>query len=588
MMRWATRMFRREWRQQVLIIVLLTVAVTAAVASVTAVSNTAPPENAERGSASALLRFDGAEPRELESALTAVRRRFPTAELVRHREVALPGSVDTIDFRAQDPRGAYGGELLALRRGAYPVDAGQVAVTDGVAELLRLELGSTLALDGARRTVVGIVENPRRLSDEFALVTPASAGAPDRVTVLLNASAGAVESLSESLRRSPAFAGSEFPGDDPTLDKLAMFAVATTFLLLASLVAAAGFAVVAQRRLRQLGMLAAMGATHKDLRLVLMTNGALAGALATAVGTVAGLALWLAAGPTFESVVDHRIDRFSAPWELIVLIAVLAILGATGAAWWPGHTAARIPVMLALSGRPPKPRPAHGAAIAATALIALGAGCLALSDRDSPPLIIAGIVATIIGCLLLGPAAIRVFGSIAGRLPVAQRLALRDLVRYQARSGAALAAVALALGIAATIVVIASAEQAKEAARPANLSYRQIRIHLGPPEFREAIPERARQGVDREAARVAQLAARLDASVVPLLKVYEPGERTLFEPTANTRVLMTVDPSRRSPGPMYTPEAQLFVATEATLRYLGIDPATVNPRTHFLVDRSVP
>ena len=70
-------------------------------------------------------------------------------------------------------------------------------------------------------------------------------------------------------------------------------------------------------------------------------------------------------------------------------------------------------------------------------------------------------MATIVGSLLLGPLAIRSFSGVAGRLSIAPRLALRDLVRYQARSGAALAAVTLALGIAATIVVIASAEAAK-------------------------------------------------------------------------------------------------------------------------------
>ena len=73
-----------------------------------------------------------------------------------------------------------------------------------------------------------------------------------------------------------------------------MFSVATVFLLLASLVAAAGFAVVAQRRLRQLGMLAAVGATQKHLRLVLLTNGAVVGTIAALIGTIAGLALWVA------------------------------------------------------------------------------------------------------------------------------------------------------------------------------------------------------------------------------------------------------------------------------------------------------
>ena len=354
-----------------------------------------------------------------------------------------------MDFRAQDPRGAYGRELLALRRGSFPTGADQVAVTDGVAKLLRLEIGSTLALDGVRREVIGVVENPRKLSDEFALVSPSSARAPEHVAVLVNASDDAIDSFFESLPERSALTGSEDRGHGQSADALAMFSVATVFLLLAALVAAAGFAVVAQRRLRQLGMLTAVGATPKHVRLVLVTNGALAGALAAVVGTIAGLAVWVAVGPTLESAVDHRIDRLSIPWGLIALTALLAVLVATAAAWWPARTAARVPVMLALSGRPPRPRPARHAAIAAAVLIVSGIGSLALSDRDRPPLIVAGIVATILGCLLLGPAAIRIFSSLSGRASIAPRLALRDLVRYQARSGAALAAVALALGIAA-------------------------------------------------------------------------------------------------------------------------------------------
>ena len=66
------------------------------------------------------------------------------------------------------------------------------------------------------------------------------------------------------------------------------------------------------------------------------------------------------------------------------MAVLLAVLGATAAAWWPGRTVARLPVMLALSGRPPRPRPARHSAIAAAALIAVGIGCLALSDRDQP------------------------------------------------------------------------------------------------------------------------------------------------------------------------------------------------------------
>ena len=203
LMRWAWRLFRREWRQQILVLALLTVAVAAAIASVTIAYNSGPTDDAEFGSANHLLRFDGADPRRLEAGLAAVEERFGTIDVIGHRSLAVPGGVDKVEFRAQDPHGAYGGARLALRRGSYPKGPGQVAVTDGVATILGLELGKTLALDGRRRTVVGIVENPRDLSDEFALVSPSSAGAPDHVTVLVDAGAESVDACSRRRRRRP-------------------------------------------------------------------------------------------------------------------------------------------------------------------------------------------------------------------------------------------------------------------------------------------------------------------------------------------------------------------------------------------------
>ena len=587
--RWAGRMFRREWRRQILVVTLLTVAVAAAVGSITVVYNTSPADDAEFGSADHLLRFDGADPRRLEAVLASAERSFGTTEVIRHRSLIVPGGVETVDFRAQEPNGAYGRELLALRRGSYPVSGGQVAVSDGVADLLRLDIGSTVALDGRRRTVVGVVENPRRLGDEFALVTPSSAGAPDHVTVLVDASDASIMSFVESLgeREHSSFVGSESRPNDRAADTLAMFSVATVFFLLASLIAAAGFAVVAQRRIRQLGMLAAIGATQRHLRLVLIANGAAVGTIAALCGTTVGLALWVAVAPTLETAVDHRIDRLSVPWTMIASAVVVAVLGATAAAWWPGRTAARLPVMLALSGRPPEPRPARHAVIAAVVLIAVGIGALALSGRDRPPLIVPGIVAPILGCLLVGPAAIRIFTRLAGRLPVAPRLALRDLARHQSRSGAALAAVTLALGIAATIVAVASAEEAKEAAEPPNLSDRQIRVYMSPPDVPGDPALKAVARLDHLAGRVSQLAAQLDrATVTSLRKAFEPGAPPLV--VGGTRVRPTIDLARRDGPRRYRPESSVYVATPAVLGYVGIDPASVDPASDFLADPSVP
>ena len=197
--RWAWRMFRREWRQQILVTALLTVTVAAAIGSVTIAYNSGSADDAEFGSATHLLNFDGADPRKLGAGLAAARDRFGTIDVIGHRSVTVPGGFETVEFRAQDPRGPYGGARLALRRGSYPDSRSQVAVTDGVARLLGLELGETMTLDGQRRTVVGIVENPRELSDEFALVSPSSAGASDHVTVLVYAEAPSLLALRRSL-----------------------------------------------------------------------------------------------------------------------------------------------------------------------------------------------------------------------------------------------------------------------------------------------------------------------------------------------------------------------------------------------------
>jgi putative ABC transport system permease protein len=601
-------MFRREWRQQILVIALLTVATAAAIASVTIAYNSGAADDAEFGSANHLLRFDGTDPAKLEAALAASRERFGTTDVIGHRSLRVPGSVDPLEFRSQDPRGPYGDERLALRGGRYPQGPGQVAVTDSVATLLGVEIGDPLPLDGPRRTVVGIVENPRDLSDEFALVSPSSAGAPDRVTVLVDAGADSVDTFMDGPADSArfGFAGTEVRESNRGADALAMFSVATVFLLLATLVAAAGFAVIAQRRLRQLGALAAIGATEKHLRLVLLTNGAVVGAIGALIGAITGLAVWLALVPTLEPAVGHRIDPLSLPTTLLVAIVVVAVLGATAAAWWPGRVVARIPVTLALSARPPRPRATHHSTIVAAVLIAVGIGSLVLSNRDSKPLIVAGVLATIVGTLLLGPLAIRLFARAARHTPIAPRLALRDLTRYQARSGAALAAISLALGIAAAVVIVAAAEEKKSAAEPPNLSNRQIRVYTGSTPGPEIIAIQPPAELERQAAGVRQLAAGLDdAAVIPLHNVPLPGERSFVDDSgirvlpaeALTRKINDPESERWSGkgmlclGPRagcYVTESRLYVATPALLRYLGIDPAAVDPSTDFLVDRSVP
>ena len=585
-------MFRREWRQQILVLALLTVAVGAAVGSVAIAYNSGASDDAEFGSASRLLRFDGANPKKLEAGLIAAQEGLGTIDVIGHRSVSVPGDLETVDFRAQNPRGAYGHVLLALRHGDYPVGPDQVAVTDDVATRLSLEIGGTLALDGRRRTVVGIVENPRDLGDEFALVSPSSAGAADYVTVLVDAGAESLHAFMQSADRQElsgrsALVGVESRPNSQGAKALAMFSIATVFLLLTSLVAAAGFAVIAQRRLRQLGMLAAIGATGKQLRLVLMANGAVVGAVGALCGAVVGLSSWFASVPTLETAVGHRIDPLGLPWALLGIVVFVAVFGATAAAWWPGRAVARVPITLALSARPIRPKPAHHSAIAAVVVIVAGVASLVVADRSSRPLLVAGIVATILGTLLLGPLGIRLLAHTAGHAPVAARLALRDLARYHARSGAALAAITLALGIAAAVVITAAAEEKLAAAAPPNLSNRQIRVYTGPTEAPTFIPIQTPAQLERTAARVREFAAALDhAALIPLSSAFQPGAPRPV--VGGVSVIPTIELTRRVGARSFHSVSNLYVATPALLRHLGIDPDAVRSTTDFLADAAVP
>jgi putative ABC transport system permease protein len=327
-LRWAWRLFRREWRQQLLLLLLVTVAVAAAVSSVTTVYNT-QAKYGEFGSANHLLVFDGGDSRALNAALAATKARFRPIDVIGDRKAQIPGSVEAIDIRTQYPGGPYGGRLLAVRRGRFPTSERQVAVTHGLAETLQLRLGSAFVVDGRQRTVVGIVENPQNLNDEFALVSPGSAGRPDSVTVLVDATSASFSSFRQSLSQTARSALVDYrsrPNGQPA-STLAIFAVASSFLLLVALIAASGFAVIAHRRLRQLGMLAAVGATEKQLRLVLAANGALVGAVGALLGTLGGSLLWVGIAPTLEPIVHHRIDRLNLPLLLIALALV--------SRWWP-------------------------------------------------------------------------------------------------------------------------------------------------------------------------------------------------------------------------------------------------------------
>jgi hypothetical protein len=184
--RWAWRLFRREWRQQFLILALITVAVAATIVGSAVATNNPPPKNAGFGTAQDSVSFTTYDAHTA-SVIASLEHRFGRVEVIENETLSIPGSINTYQLRAQDPHGPFGGPMLSLVSGHYPSGADQVAVTSGVASAFHLSVGATWRVGGVERQVVGIVENPQSLLDEFALVAPGQVTNPTAVTALFDA-----------------------------------------------------------------------------------------------------------------------------------------------------------------------------------------------------------------------------------------------------------------------------------------------------------------------------------------------------------------------------------------------------------------
>ena len=302
------------------------------------------------------------------------------------------------------------------------------------------------------------MQNPQSLLDEFALVAPGQVSTPSQVTVLFTAPRGtnpaSIGSVSQYVvTRHDAVAS------NPLNPETIVLALATVGMLLIALVAVGGFTVLAQRRLRSLGMLGALGATDRNIRLVVRANGVLVGVVGAVVGTVLGLAVWLAYRPRLESSAHHLIGPFQLPWVVIGPAIALAVVATYFAASRPARAITRIPIVAALSGRPAPPKQVHRSALPGVVLFVIAAALLSYSGKSNGNgggalELILGIVLLIVAIILLAPFCLVILGRLGRRAPIAIRLALRDLARYRARSGSALSAISLGVFIAALVCVL--------------------------------------------------------------------------------------------------------------------------------------
>jgi putative ABC transport system permease protein len=461
---WAWRLLRREWRQQLLILALITVAVAATFVGSAVATNAPAPAGAGFGTATSMATFSSLTPR-VAAEIAALARGSGPIDVIENETFPEPGSIATYSLRAQNPLGAFGQPMLSLVSGHYPHGPDQVDLTSGLASYLHLRAGDSWRAGGQARRVTGIVTNPQNLLDQFALVARGQVRAPTEVTVLFDARGPIPRSLGSNVASRTAATANII---NPVTISLA---AAVLGMLLIALVSVAGFTVLAQRRLRSIGMLGAQGATDANVRLVVSANGLMTGLVGAAAGFALGLAAWLAYRPHAEADAHHVIGAFQLPWLVILVSMALAVLATYLAAVRPAWAIARVPIAAALAGRPPAPRQARrwaaptgiGLLVLAFFLIGLAseqATSTAAENGDQSKLflpLIVGLIVLCVGVVLVAPTCLALLARAARRAPVVVRLAVRDLARYRVRSGAALGAISLSVLIAVIICVVAAA-----------------------------------------------------------------------------------------------------------------------------------
>ncbi|MGH9079768.1 MAG: FtsX-like permease family protein [Acidimicrobiales bacterium] len=457
--RWAWRLFRREWRQQLLVLCLIVLAVAALVVGASVSTNSAPPANSGFGTAQYQANISG-NPAHDQTRLSSLSHSYGTLDVIENDPTPVPGSLLTFDFRSQNPDGAFGQPMLQLLSGRYPMLPGEVAITQGVAQDFNLRVGSVWDFEGKRWLVEGMVQNPQSLLDEFALVAPGQLPltSSTKVTALFDNPTGVAPTGSDIISAASANAGATTNLVSPATITLLLSVVG---MMLIGLVAIAGFSVLAQRRLRSIGMLQSLGGTDRHVRLVVLANGAVVGIVGALTGAVLGFALWAAYRPHLESSSHHVIGLFQLPWTVLLIAGAIAMVTPFLAASRPARTITKVPIVKALSGRPAPPAPSHRSAIPGVVLLVATFALLGLAGDSNDgggtlPLVL-GFVCLIAAIILVAPFTVGLLGHLGSRLPITVRLALRDLARYRSRSASALAAISLGVLIAVVICVAASA-----------------------------------------------------------------------------------------------------------------------------------
>ena len=481
-LRLALRQLRGGWHGLRLLILCLALGV-AAMAGVRALSDGVSGAMAEGGRA--ILGGDVSARtmyRPLPAtALDGLRARFPAlAERVELRSMARAGSGDStlVEVKAVDALWPIAGEAT-LEDGApltpKLADNG-VVVESGLLARLKLKVGDTLTIGDGRFTVAGVIgREPDRLATSSPLLGPrvlmrlddaraAGLAAPEALVYYgYRMTLPPDLTLDQGVEAAKAIVGPEVRVTDSRnaapdvtrfLSRLTDFLtlIGLTTLLIGGVGVANATTAFLDRRLNDLAVLKALGASQGTALAVCLWQLLIVALLAVALGLGVGAGIAALAGPMIGAALDLPITA-GLTAEGLLLPAAAGFLTALVFSLWPAAQAVRVRPAALFRGLIDRPAgwpgwvPAVVTLIAAAALAALAV--LPSDRRDlaggfvAAALIATGGFAGLAGTLLSG----------LKRLPHPKRTGLRLALVSLTRAGSSATTLILSLGLGLTVLV---------------------------------------------------------------------------------------------------------------------------------------
>lgn len=220
--------------------------------------------------------------------------------------------------------------------------------------------------------------------------------------------------------------------------------VAVALLAEVALIAGAAYAAGIRRRLRQIGLLSAQGASAGHVRRIVVGEAVAAGLLGATLGAAIGGTAVIAGRDLIEQITHATVVGVPLDPPAVLAPAVLGVVAAVAAAWVPARTASRVPTLTALQGRMPESRPPAWLTPVGIALVGFGAVLVVVGRSAMAPsatfVAATGVVGMIAGTAMLAGPLVAIVAGMANWLSPTPRLVLRNAARQRTRAAAAVAA----------------------------------------------------------------------------------------------------------------------------------------------------